>query len=345
MTVIGLLILTGTLMADITLSGDARVRPRYDIVTKDSSSTGSQTGDLYWFYRARLNVAATIGNGYVFQAQIGHNATAQWSKMGDGKELPGSASDGSAQAPSLSWMLLNFGLKRDKYGWALGRIPLADNSATDIHFYPTKVVDVPVTVNSNNAVTGGNFYCAAGPGKLSGFIAVSENNTNVTEDIETGEKVKKQDGMTFAFQYDLKVAGIGLSPMVLYGMENTKYNPMTVGVLANYTVKGTKLQAAYVYTSDVNNLYSGYTARIGAKRKIGPGTFNGYFDVASMDWTASGDPVMDYSYFWLDYSYPLAKTDMGELTFKPTWRRSASDDGSWKNSRNKIELTIEMKFK
>ena len=49
------------IMADLHISGDARVRPRYDI---KENTDGSSTSDLYYLYRARLNIKADIGDGW-----------------------------------------------------------------------------------------------------------------------------------------------------------------------------------------------------------------------------------------------------------------------------------------
>ena len=51
------------LMSDIQFSGDARFRPRYDII---ENGDGSSTSDLYYLYRARLNMKANIGEGWFF---------------------------------------------------------------------------------------------------------------------------------------------------------------------------------------------------------------------------------------------------------------------------------------
>ena len=41
------------LMSEIQFNGDARFRPRYDIKENED---GSSTADLYYMYRARLNI-------------------------------------------------------------------------------------------------------------------------------------------------------------------------------------------------------------------------------------------------------------------------------------------------
>ena len=61
------------LVADINISGDARFRPRYDLkVNGDESSTG----DMYYLYRARINLKADIDDGWFFNSKIGTNGTA-----------------------------------------------------------------------------------------------------------------------------------------------------------------------------------------------------------------------------------------------------------------------------
>ena len=63
----------------IWLSGDARIRPRLDIMDYGDKSSM----DLYYLYRARLNIKADIGNGWFFNSQIGTNEVAGMTKMGD----------------------------------------------------------------------------------------------------------------------------------------------------------------------------------------------------------------------------------------------------------------------
>ena len=75
------LVITGT-YADITMTGDARVRPRLDIV--DLGSYGNRTDNIYYFYRARLNIAADIGDGYFFKTKLGYNGAANFAKFGTG---------------------------------------------------------------------------------------------------------------------------------------------------------------------------------------------------------------------------------------------------------------------
>ena len=67
------------IMADIYISGDARVRPRYDIT---EYGDGTSSSDLYYLYRGRINVKADIGDGWFFKTQLGTNSVAGMTKMG-----------------------------------------------------------------------------------------------------------------------------------------------------------------------------------------------------------------------------------------------------------------------
>ena len=60
--IIFLIISLSFIMADINLSGDARIRPRLDM---ENCGNGTSSLDLYYLYRARLNISADIGQAMV----------------------------------------------------------------------------------------------------------------------------------------------------------------------------------------------------------------------------------------------------------------------------------------
>ena len=62
-----LMLMVSAVFADITITGDARVRPRMDI--KDSGEYGTKTSDIYYLYSARLLISADIGGGYFFKTR------------------------------------------------------------------------------------------------------------------------------------------------------------------------------------------------------------------------------------------------------------------------------------
>ncbi len=82
-----LTILITSAYADITGNGDSRVRPHLDII--DLATYGKRTDNIHYFYRAPLNIAVDIGEGYFFKTKLGYNAAANFAKLGTGTMLTG----------------------------------------------------------------------------------------------------------------------------------------------------------------------------------------------------------------------------------------------------------------
>ena len=133
-----LIISLSFIMADIQFSGDARFRPRYDI---KENGDASSTSDLYYLYRARLNIKADIGDGWFLNTKLGTSSIAGMTKIGisDGSE-PGNV---SSYRPTVSFMELYFGNMKEDWGFWAGAFPLKYNSSLDLHFYSDKLVDMP----------------------------------------------------------------------------------------------------------------------------------------------------------------------------------------------------------
>ena len=53
-------LIVSSVYAEITLSGDARLRPRFDL--KDNGEYGNKSEDFYYYYRARLMIKADISD-------------------------------------------------------------------------------------------------------------------------------------------------------------------------------------------------------------------------------------------------------------------------------------------
>ena len=53
----------------------------------------------------------------------------------------------------------------------------------------------------------------------------------------------------------------------------------------------------------------------------------------------------DLSYLWASYTHICYKGDMGEVTISPTYRLQKGKPGEIDYSRNKIEITTQVKFK
>ena len=121
------------IIAEINFSGDARVRPRLDI--KDYS-TGNSSMDLYYLYRARLNVEADIGGGWFFEAKLGTNDVAGMVKMGEGSQFNNGMSNPNSFRPQVSFLNLYYGIKKENFGFWGGAFPIEHSPSLDIHFHP-----------------------------------------------------------------------------------------------------------------------------------------------------------------------------------------------------------------
>ena len=152
---LAVLLCVQTGFATIKFSGSARVRPRYDLkIYNNGTDDVTYKGDTYFQYRAKLNINGTLGDNYFFKGQISHNSPANWSTMGDGSDLPSATADGSGQSQSIAFTELCLGYNGDKFGYKLGRFEFAHNTLLDIHYYPTKLLDIPFFIFNNNAITG-----------------------------------------------------------------------------------------------------------------------------------------------------------------------------------------------
>ncbi len=362
---------------EVKFSADSRVHPRYDLKRYYDSSGNETTkyGDFYCFYRIRLNMSATIGEGYFLKLQLAHNSPAYLITMANGSSLPHTLSDYSAQAPAVHFTQVYFGKFGDN-GWQVGRVPIKGNSMLDIHYYPNIVLDIPFLIFNNNAITGGKFNLKIGSGSLNGFVSIDKNNLNYSQEVEiiipadtaiqfilnenngniipdttitpehtTGGKETNNDGYTFGTFYEMKLGKFTVSPNFLISRNKTTQNPITIGTDLSYELGKYNLFGGFGYTKcdDDDNNYTGYIFRIGLKGKIGPGNLNYYYDIAQID--NEDDNVNDYSYFWLHYAIDIVNTDLGKISIAPTWRRYVKSIDNNKNySRDMFEIVLNIKL-
>ncbi len=336
-------------LSQITISGDARVRPRMDIKDYGDYGTTKQVVDNYYLYRARLNIKATIGDGWYFNTKLGHNDVAYWvGKFGTG-DTPSGSSLPSAGRGSVDFMELYYGLKRDNFGFALGLLPLSgfNNPGLDLHFYPTKVVDIPWLIFNNNAFHGFSAYYKVGPGKLNAMLSV-DNNVTQTVDPQDGDIVEAKDQMTLMLNYGVKIAGISVTPWLLTTLADEGVAaPMTYGAnvtgpkIAGFTPAGSFFMTCQQV--DSTEKYTGNIIRAKVSGKVGPGSVYFWYDMATTEW--DGGDTHNFSYIWAHYKYVVYKSDKGEFSVKPTVRvATEAIDGSKDYSRSKFELTTEFIF-
>ena len=322
--------------SEINFSGDTRFRPRYDI---KENGDNSSTSDLYYLYRGRLNVKANIGDGWFFNSKIGTNSVAGMTKMGD---------VAFTNKPELSFMEIYFGYQDEDCGYWAGLLPLKSNASLDIHFYYDKLVDIPFVLNSNSSIAGISGFSTIFNKRLNWFLSMDENNTNLTVDT-LEEETESSDVYTLGLDVNFDLGPISTIPRVIVSMGyEDDITPLTYGAEFKLpTFSKIKSSLSYYMSSNGKDgdldFYESNHTRFLVTTPIHKGKLKFFYDMASKD----ND---DVSYLWLSYTHTCYKGDMGEITLSPTYRfqtgRNAGEEIFDKDySRNKIELTTQIKFK
>jgi hypothetical protein len=347
-TLILTLIITGA-YADITMTGDARVRPRLDIV--DLGSYGNRTDNIYYFYRARLNVAADIGEGYFFKTKLGYNGAANFAKFGTGT-LPTGISLSSAGRSPLSFMEVYFGHQNKTYGWAAGIIPVPHNPLLDMHFYPRKMANIPWLLYNNAAASGFDLNYMLAGGKFDIKLLVDNNDgVKVSSEGDVIDSLTTTDQYSLDATYSKAFAGFKVTPQLLITIADSgNPAPMTYGAsLAVPKVAGFGASAYFGMTSQNavdTNAYTGWIARAKLIGKLGPGALTAWYDMATFTPDDDGVEHTKTSFLWISYTYTLHKSDKGAVTLAPTYRLyTQKTEGSLDYARTNIELTTQITFR
>jgi hypothetical protein len=335
--------------ADITMTGDARVRPRLDIV--DLASYGNRTDNIYYFYRARLNFAADIGDGYFFKTKLGYNGAANFAKFGTGT-LPTGISLSSAGRSPLSFMEVYFGHQSKTYGWAAGIIPVPHNPLLDMHFYPGKMANIPWLLYNNASASGFDFNYMLAGGKFDLKLLVDNNDgVKVSSEGDVIDSLTTTDQYSLDASYSLSVGGIKVTPQFLMTISDEgDPAPMTYGAgLALPKVAGFGVSAYLGMTSqnaENTDAYTGWITRAKLVGKLGPGALTAWYDIAAYTPDDNNLEPTNTSFMWLSYTYTLHKSDKGAVTLAPTYRLyTQKSEGSLDYARSNIELTTQITFK
>ena len=374
------LIATSALPA-ITFSGDARVRPRLDIT--DQGAYGNNSSDFCYLYWARLDINASIGDGYYFKTQLAHNGAGLFvGKFGTGT-LPSSVSISSGGRGTVDFMLVYFGHDGERFSWSTGLIPVAGDIFLDAQFYPIKPLDIPWILFNNNAAYGADFNYKLGGQKLDLKIFVDDNSGKSVEgeivssidtaytwiiDQNTGLVVRdtsitsetidpNQDSMdkySLNLSYPITVAGFKVKPqMYLTIADEGVAAPMTLGAefelprVAGWgfsTAAGVTNQT--VATTAFPGAYTGSFFRAKMWGKVGPGAFLAWVDKIALNPDLAEVSDVNSTSLWISYQWKLYQSDEGEVSFKPTYRQLIQKiDGQQDLARTFIELTTEFKFR
>jgi len=358
---LALLMISG-LWAEITWSGSARLRPRidmkdygdfpvYDSALDDYKE--SQT-DIYWWYRAYLDMLADIGGGWMFKAQLSAFGPANFTKFGAGS-LPHSAAYGSASRPAMLFNQLYYGYKGEQFGFFGGLVPISgiNNPGMDIHFYPDMVVDIPWVLFNISAATGFTGYYDLGFAKLNGFFTFDNEVLNTVE-YEVGEKAELSETKSIGLDATLMVGPAWVQPVLIKTMgEDVMWSPMTVGVNAgmkvmeNYGLSGGFFSTTQDEEDGLFGKYSGTLFRIKATGPdpLGMGSFAIWYDMATMDFDTM-DYENDLTYLWAHWNIVVYKSEQGSVAIKPTFRFLTDEIAdNYDFTRTRFEINTEIKFK
>jgi len=330
------------LMSEIQFNGDARFRPRYDI---KENGDGSSTADLYYMYRARLNMKADIGEGWFFNSKLGMNQISGHAKLG---QVYDDEAISYTYKPTMSFMELYFGQMKDDWGFWAGIFPLQYNPSLDLHFYDDKLVDIPFALLSNGSIGGFAGYKTVMGHKLNWFLSVDSNVVERDEPVE-GDPVDDCDDFTLGMDASLTFGSASVTPRFLTsfgGTEDDIYPTTLGGDILLPSIAGFDSGISYYMSTNGEEGDVGYYEadhmRFSLSRSINEGKLKFFYDMASKD----DDNV---SYMWLSYTHTCYKGDMGEVTMTPTFRlqtgKGAGGEFDEDYSRSKIELTTQIKFK
>ncbi len=297
--------------AQVKISGDLQVRPRYDM--KDYGAYGGTKDDMYYMMRARLNFSANIGDGWYGKIQLAHYNYAGYfftNGLGEGPGLHGEF----LYRPAVNFTQMYFGYKGKTVGIAGGIIPLNGiaNPMLDVHYLPYNMVDIPFAIYRLNSAIGFKGYVKLGPGQLNVSATLDENGFSATNSSGT-TTTDTHDCYTLGFDYTVKVAGFKLQPAFYYSLANdSTAAPMTYGInIATPKFAGFGFGVTAAMTSnnvDGSAKYDGTFFRFKVTGKVGPGAVTLWYDMAKRtDKYSTGDIDENYGYVWAAYTYHLTK--------------------------------------
>lgn len=324
--------------AQLTVTGDARMRPRWDL-NDQTGANKNLSKDLYVMYRARLRLKADIGEGWSFQSMLGHNGVGEYAgkfAKGDlpdilGVEQSNISNDGARRA-TVDFMELFIDYKNTNEGFKIGLFPISSvsNPVYDLHYYPMRMVDIPYFIFNNDA---------------------------------TGVELKDQDdqySIEFGIKHTIGLTQLRFQSLYIIAADTLpKANPFSLHV------KGWKvgnadiwLQAMYSYQNRdklggneghfgvPTNPYDAYYLRLGTSKKFGSDRFRVWLDLANrIDHFDEEDLSHQYAFMWPEYAINLAHTTQGSVLLTPRIRPILHREaGTTLQSRQKIELDLDLFF-
>ncbi len=361
--------------ADIKISGDARVRPRWDTRDATDKPDGTKTQDFYYMYRARLKAQISIGNGWIMNTMFGHNGIGEYNgnfSQGDypdvlGNLSPNQTGNDAAKRSSVDFMELNFGFQGNYSGFLVGlnRAGAVGNPIYDLHFYPKQMVDIPYYIFNTDGYYGGNAYLKVGDGQFNLAVMVDDNKGILEKYADGNEKRNLTDQYSFSLGYKHNIDKLYFGIEGLYTLaDDSLVAPATFGLsvghkdLAGFTldlfggyskqsVESKELSATQQYGYTPTE-YQATFMRLKTTKKVGPGKIVAWLDYANRtDKLIDGSEVDNkFTYIWAGYTWIVYSSDMGSFDITPRIRYQINDKGDVNQlTRNRLELEFNYIFK
>ncbi len=351
-----ILLLSVTLFAEITINGDARVRPRLD---QKFNKDGKYSEDFYYMYWARLWLDAKLTDGWYFSTKIASDGPGNF--IGRFGDTPYDGNGGWTDAAAahsgsrgvLRFAEMHFGRKNNQMGFSMGILPMSGlgNPEYDLHFYPVSNSDIPYTIVNSASAAGVRGYYKFGEGKLNLTLTLDNNTGNREND------ANPRDPYSLFANYEMKFGDIDVAPaVILTSADEDEAAPITGGVNVGLPkIAGFNFSGGLYYTNQsindttsnfttINGKYSGFMSHLKAVRSIGPGTLVSWLDFKSVTPNNEADDV-NTTLLWVMYKYVVYKSEVGSFYIAPTFRRIMQNSGNMEYARNKIELTMQLNFK
>jgi hypothetical protein len=372
-------------MSDIYISGDARVRPRYDI---KENGDGSSTSDIYYLYRARLNMKADIGDGWFFKTQLATASLAGFTKMGvDNSDLVVGPGNLNSYRPVANFMQLYFGNIKEDWGFWGGAFPLSYNSALDLHFYSDKLIDMPFVLFNNSSIIGFSGYRLLMGQKLNWFLSVDnnvvENEELLSETIVTiipgectdpsfltqdacedfgaewteettteymidAEIIDDCDDFTLGINTSLTFGSVSMTPrfLISFGGMDDDIFPLTVGAdIVLPKIAGFNSGISYYTSVKGEDGDTDYYKADHMRLSISRKIKDGKLKFF-YDMASKNDDKVDY--MWLSFTQTIYKGEMGEVSISPTFRlQNGKDAGtdSFNNNYSRSKFELTTQIK
>lgn len=357
-------------LAQLAITGDARMRPRWDL-NDQTGANKNLSQDLYVMYRARLRLKADIGEGWSFQSMLGHNGVGEYAgkfAKGDLPDILGveqsNLSNDGARRVTVDFMELYINYKGDSQGFKLGLFPIASvgNPVYDLHYYPIRMIDIPYFIFNNDAIYGLSTYKRIGDTQIDLALYIDDDRGGYLESA-TGVELKDQDdqysiefgvqrsfGLTkLRFQSLFTIASDTLPKANTFSIraDGWKFGETSVWAQAMYSYQNRdKLGGNEGHFGVPTNPYDAYYLRLGASKKFGNDRFRVWLDLANrIDHFEAEDITHQYAFMWLEYELSLAQTEHGRVALTPRIRPILHrEEGTTLQSRQKIELDLDIFF-